>query len=290
MLSCIIVFFPTIFSLSIPSGVQIGFNVSDLIALGFVPCYSATYGTTTTIALLQSSCPDPGGNSTIFIGGQKGSDASKVMLGAFAPYCDVFTPTSSLSQGTLRNGAYWYNYPSKGFGFAGVSSITLSVCDTITATNSSTRLCWHVTAGGYRIGTLRSLNSNTVYYKVAYTKIGSAPYICPTFAPTNFPTAPTISPTAPPTSAPTMPIPTSEPTTQSPTPPPTTEPTQDPTFSPTSDPTQNPTSPPTTIHPTLSPTIPKFKTSSSGGKMKNSTIIAVAVGLGGSFLAPQQEE
>jgi hypothetical protein len=66
----------------------------------------------------------------------------------------------------LENGAYWYRYSGYSFGFAGNQSINLGSADT-NSINPTERLSWHLhSSGGWRIGELTNLNSNSQYYKI----------------------------------------------------------------------------------------------------------------------------
>jgi hypothetical protein len=67
----------------------------------------------------------------------------------------------------LENGAYWYRYSGRSFGFAGNQSVVLNYVD-VSSSNPTERLSWHYnfSYGGYRIGGIINLNSNSQYYKI----------------------------------------------------------------------------------------------------------------------------
>jgi hypothetical protein len=80
----------------------------------------------------------------------------------------VTTETSFYSP-QYNGKAYWYFTDGKSFGFAPTNVINQNSAD-ITDQSSNLRLSWHLTgtSGGYRIGNVVGLNSDTTYLKKIY--------------------------------------------------------------------------------------------------------------------------
>ena len=115
------------------------------------------------------------------------------------------------------------------------STIQLNSAD-VSDVDTTQRLSWHLDSsngGGWRAGTVKSLNSDSTWYKVIY--YCDAETTDPTTDPTTYPTTePTTNPTTEPSMEPTS-IPSTDPTKD-----PTTNPSAEPSISPSTDPTRNP--------------------------------------------------
>jgi hypothetical protein len=100
-----------------------------------------------------------------------GTSASTVKIGAGGLAKNVFAETSSTSAANCIDGACWYNYKTKSFGFAPNNYITLNPADVYYATDT-TRVSWNLDNGygGYRAGSAINLNSDSTYRKVIYVK------------------------------------------------------------------------------------------------------------------------
>ena len=181
-------------------GIYYNYPVSSLTSSGYTVCYQATYATSTTSSDL-SSCS---GGASYFVGAISSAYPTIISVGAFGT-SGIFTATYSTSVAYYDSqGAYWYDYPGKSFGFADNSAVTLNTCDTA-STDCVSRLCWHLdqNVGGYRAGCTLGLNSDSTWTKVIYRYTGNPiplPTPNPTSSPTQFPTpfpvlAPTVSPT-----------------------------------------------------------------------------------------------
>ena len=151
------------------------------------------------------------------VGAYASSDATTASLAACGLREDVLQATYSTSTAYHYNGAYWYRYAGKSFGFAPSAVVYLNSADTSSDTSGAHRLSWHLDQGhgGFRAGNTNYLNSDNTWYKriVIVSVEGAFPTMQPTLSvpPTLSPTtsAPTLSPT---TSAPTF-APTPEPST-----------------------------------------------------------------------------
>ena len=116
----------------------------------------------------------------VFVGAKSNSSTTSIALGAFGLSSNVYTETSSATSAYFDpGGAYWYNYPTWGFGFSGVSSVDLFYCDAGQAAGDCAhRLCWNLDAGigGARVGCTENLNNDAVRRKVMYK--GNQVYSC----------------------------------------------------------------------------------------------------------------
>ncbi len=89
-------------------------------------------------------------------------------------YSSELTQTSSTSTAAgPKNGAYWYYFPGKSFGFASLPAVDLNTADTTASASSGCeyRLSWHLENyyGGYRAGCTLNLNTDTTWRKIIYS-------------------------------------------------------------------------------------------------------------------------
>ena len=65
--------------------------------------------------------------------------------------------------------AYWYYTPTVSFGFSPTNSISQNSCDNSNL-DDNLRMCWHTNNidGGYRVGNVYNLNTNSDYSKYAF--------------------------------------------------------------------------------------------------------------------------
>ena len=116
----------------------------------------------------------------VFVGAKPSNSTNFIGIGAFGLSTGVFANTYSKTTAYLdAGGAYWYNYPGYGFGFAASSTVNLDTCDFGEGSpDCLSRLCWHVDQGigGYRAGCTTHLNNNENWRKVIYG--GTQIYSC----------------------------------------------------------------------------------------------------------------
>jgi hypothetical protein len=79
----------------------------------------------------------------------------------------VLKNTTSTSVAYEENGAYWYRYDTRSFGFSKNSYIDIRNVDFATS-DPDYRLNWNIggSSGGYRLGNLFPLNNNSNYFKI----------------------------------------------------------------------------------------------------------------------------
>jgi hypothetical protein len=80
---------------------------------------------------------------------------------------------TELNKPNYVGSAYWYYTPKKSFGFAPTSSINQISCDYYDLDNKL-KLCWHTnySKGGWRLGNIVDLDSNSVYSKYVFVRWG----------------------------------------------------------------------------------------------------------------------
>ena len=139
--------------------------ISDMKAQGYKVVYDYLYNHDTTWSELNSIKATCSPQSVLCVGG--GPQNSDNLLLISCGNCQaVMTPTQHNTP-VLNNGAYWYMTNSLSFGYAPNSLISQDQADTID-TNVNTRLSWHIVPGngGWRLGSLTGLNSDTNYRKI----------------------------------------------------------------------------------------------------------------------------
>jgi len=186
----------------LPYGVNLDIPVST-IPEGWEIIFEEPYSHGTTTSHFSSSADE-----CIFVGAKSSQSATSFLLGAYGETSNVLQSTGSTTVAYFDNGAYWYNYYSKSFGFSNDASIYLNTADTSVSVGAGCeyRLSWHTLGvGGWRAGCNTRLNSNNVYYKYVLSGSCTSPSPKPTDIPTVSPTTsvPTSTPTHPPTFAPT---------------------------------------------------------------------------------------
>ena len=156
------------FSKTVPNGgVLYGYNEQLLILNGFTKCYDQPYSSPTT-SMDLSNCSD---SQVVFVGAKQSNVT--INIGAFGSF-NIFSDTVSRTTAYYDpGGAYWYRYPSSGFGFASSSSVQLYDlgCDYSGGSNDcASRLCWNLDFpyGGYRAGCSTGLEADTMWRKVIY--------------------------------------------------------------------------------------------------------------------------
>ncbi len=97
--------------------------------------------------------------------------ATNVLLVVACGCClDVLSVTSA-DQPQLHSGVYWYNTPGLSIGFSPNSTIQQTNADTFDLANNQ-RVSWFLdfnsplVHGGWRLGSLINLYSNTQFYKI----------------------------------------------------------------------------------------------------------------------------
>ncbi len=152
----------------IPFGVQNNVNDATVAGWGFSQCWTSTYGTSGhNINAVLAGCD---GDYLMLAGRQVGSDTWDVL--AAADVLSVTTDTGFSNVTTNANGVEWYFSQNYSWGFAaGGDSVSRSSCDT-GSTNGAQRLCWHTGGGningGWRVGTVTSLNSNNNWERALF--------------------------------------------------------------------------------------------------------------------------
>jgi len=147
------------------------YNQSELLNAGFRMFYNNPYNQPTTmydILNLRNLCVK---ESIICVGGMEPSAVTTGILRVLAcANCLSVTTQTNLNQPNLVGEAYWYFTPNYSFGFAPTSKIDQFNADIFEKT-SNLRVSWHLDArGGYRLGNIMSLNTNTNHYKKVFLK------------------------------------------------------------------------------------------------------------------------
>ena len=149
-------------------GVFYGHDEGSLIQNDFVKCYDQPY----SYASSSSDFSACSGYDVVFVGAKTSNSTNIIGIGAFGLSTGVFANTYSKTTAYPdAGGAYWYNYPGYGFGFAASSTVNLNTCDFGHGSpDCLSRMCWHVDQGigGYRAGCTTHLNNNQIWRKVIY--------------------------------------------------------------------------------------------------------------------------
>jgi hypothetical protein len=169
---------PTAAATYLPVGPQTNVALSTVTNGGWTQCYSSTYNTFvgSTAATALASC----GTGNIMLAA-RAVGSSTLLLLAQAPLADVTFDTGAANNGTthIANGTEWYYAPNWSWGFAAIGdTVSKNQCDTASGgvNNGADRLCWHTinNAGGYRIGTIKSLNNSTDYERLIFSDSAGA--------------------------------------------------------------------------------------------------------------------
>jgi hypothetical protein len=78
----------------------------------------------------------------LIVGASSVSSENILILAATGLTSKILTNTSSTSTAYLENGAYWYRYSGRSFGFAGNQSVHLNSVD-VNSSNPTERLSWY---------------------------------------------------------------------------------------------------------------------------------------------------
>eukprot|EP01083_Nonionella_stella_P086425 240119_1 len=160
-------------------------NIEELSQTGWTKCYLEAYSDATSSSKLTADCPTEEGYS-LFVGAYDTNDGS--VIGATAPSNVLTTITRSQTLAYRPQGpwilfwpdysSYWYNYPTKSFGFS-TATPYIDLQDADIAPNDccgltwNERLSWYLDGdtGGYRAPLLtEDLTNNTYMYKAIYYK------------------------------------------------------------------------------------------------------------------------
>jgi len=149
-------------------------STSNLINQGYKVIYNQTYGTVTNLSDFTSILSTCNNMSTICLGGAA-VGSNTLLLVSCANCKTLLSSYTDLNIPRLINNAYWYYTPSKSIGFSPSSSIRQSSCDCYDYLNNlpldPLRLCWHLYGdGGWRLGSILWLNSDTNYLKLIFLK------------------------------------------------------------------------------------------------------------------------
>ena len=147
------------------------YNQSELLNAGFRLIFNYPYNhatSTNDILNIRNQCSD---DSIICVGGMEPPSVTTEILRVLAcANCLNVTTQTNLNQPNLVGEAYWYFTPNYSFGFAPTSKIDQFNADIFEKT-SNLRVSWHLDArGGYRLGNIMSLNTNTNHYKKVFLK------------------------------------------------------------------------------------------------------------------------
>ncbi|CAF1081140.1 unnamed protein product [Brachionus calyciflorus] len=116
------------------------------------------------VTLAKSNCCS---NSILCVGG--GSADSVILNLVACGNCLQILTNTTVNIPNLVGSVYWYMTPGVSFGFSPIYSITQNSADTYN-TSDPLRLSWHFNSGGWRLGTLTSLDSDTRYKKYILVK------------------------------------------------------------------------------------------------------------------------
>ena len=135
---------------------------------GYRVVYSYIYGHPTTnneLSSIKSMCSL---NSILCAAGAAlGSDT---LLLVSCGNCLSILSETVLNKPVLNNGAYWYLTTGQSFGFSLNINILQVTCD-FDDHSDDYRLCWHLDGGGgWRIGKILWLNSDSNYNKILLLK------------------------------------------------------------------------------------------------------------------------
>ena len=148
-------------------GLETNVNMKDLTNSGFRLVYNYIYNHITTRAEILSIRSQCTSSTTICVGGNR-YDEIFLRLVACANCLSVTTETT-LNSPQFYGRAYWYFTNGQSFGFAPTNVINQGNAD-VYDQSSNLRLSWHLdgVSGGWRIGNVITLNSDTTYIKKIY--------------------------------------------------------------------------------------------------------------------------
>ena len=143
--------------------------------MGFTKIYNHTYDYITTdseIVDLRNRC---NADSVLCVGGGiRGDDNMRLVA---CGNCLSVLSVTALNTPNYVGSAYWYYTPDKSFGFSPSSSISQTICDSSNQ-NDNLRLCWHTDnqSGGWRLGNITYLNSDSGYSKYVFLKMSKTTF------------------------------------------------------------------------------------------------------------------
>jgi len=150
-------------------------TTSNLINQGYQIVYNQTYATATNLSDFTSILSSCNNMSTMCLGGAA-VGSNTLLLVSCANCKTLLSSYTDLNIPRLISNAYWYYTPSKSIGFSPNSSIAQNSCDYYDHKNKlpldPLRLCWHLNGviGGWRLGSILELNSDTNYLKLIFLK------------------------------------------------------------------------------------------------------------------------
>ena len=147
--------------------------VQTILDQGFKSVYDYPYSHISTSAELENIKSQCNSNSLLCVGGSNSANLTNLLLVSCGPCLSILAQTTPNKPSSI-NGAYWYYSTVAGhqsFGFSPVYNISQAYCDSQNE-GAEKRLCWHLTGdvGGYRLGTVVSLDNTTQYIKRAFLK------------------------------------------------------------------------------------------------------------------------
>jgi hypothetical protein len=149
-------------------GVQLNHHLLDDVCQ---VCQDVPYSHVTTVADIEN-CKSRG---NVFAAAAKSSASpDRLALVAMLLSSDLVTTSSTSSASGPFNGAFWYYFPGKSFGFASVRSINIYYVDESTS-SCEYRLSWHLdgSSSGWRAGCATEIRDSS-WRKVMYA-CGFAP-------------------------------------------------------------------------------------------------------------------
>ncbi|MBI4700552.1 MAG: hypothetical protein HY744_05205 [Deltaproteobacteria bacterium] len=155
-----------------PVGPQQSVPVLTVTNGGWAQCYKAYYNASgTALSTVLAAC----NRSKLMLACRPTNSATLALL-AWAPRVEVIFDTgNNYTDTNTANGAAWYYYTSRSWGFAReAETVYKNSCDTNSGTYPQLRLCWHTSAnnmsGGWRCGSTIDLNASTAWEKIVYHK------------------------------------------------------------------------------------------------------------------------
>ncbi len=148
---------------------QNDFSISTLLNNGYITIYNKTYDYNTKdaeISEIKNNCVD---DSILCVGGgARGDDNMRLVS---CGNCLSVLAVTLVNKPNYVGSAYWYYTPTRSFGFSPTNSISQNSCDNSNLADNF-RLCWHTNNidGGYRVGNLYNLNTNSDYSKYVFLK------------------------------------------------------------------------------------------------------------------------
>lgn len=151
-------------------GVVANIDEANILAGGFTLCHSSLYSASG--AGLAATVLGCGSATDVYLVACRPTGSPVLSLAAMALKSDV-TFDTGINTTTTRsaNGVAWYFRDNHSFGFAeGGSAVNKNPCDTNPGGN---RMCVHtVSQGGYRCGSVDSLNFSTAFERRVYVRPG----------------------------------------------------------------------------------------------------------------------